>query len=194
MAKKSVWVGAGILILVILVIAVPTILMRATPPLHGSVIDPPAPAADFSLTDQSGRTVRLSEFRGRYVLMFFGFTHCTEECPATMAILEQVVAALGDEAGKVRVLFVSTDPERDTPQAVGEFVARFDPAFVGLTGSQADLQPVWRDYGVTVLDGGETHSTFVYLIDPAGDIRLTYAFPMAPEDLTADLQLLMKRQ
>lgn len=93
----------------------------------------------------------------------------------------------------VQVLFISTDPDRDTPQAVGAFVNRFDKSFVGLTGSKAELAKVWADYGVTVLDGGETHSTYVYLIDPAGNLRLTYASVTQPDDILADLHLLFRQ-
>ena len=194
MEKKFVWVGLGVLGLVLLMGVVGFFVIRANQSFHGSVIDPPSQAADFTLTDQSGREVRLSDYRGRYVLMFFGYTHCPDECPATMAILKQVRIRLGDQADKVQVIFVSTDPGRDTQQAVGDFVNRFDPSFIGLTGTQAELQPVWAEYGVTVLDGGETHSTFVYLIDPQGNMRLTYPNVATPDDIVGDLQILFKNQ
>jgi len=193
MEKKFLWVGLALLAVVVLAVAVTAYVVTTDNHLRGSEINPPAPAADFSLTDQNGRTVRLSDFRGKYVLMFFGYTHCTEECPATMAVLKQVYADLGDQAENVQVLFLSTDPARDTTRAMAAFVDRFNPTFVGLTGPQATLQKVWADYGVTVLDGGETHSTFVYLIDPAGDLRLTYASPTAPDDIVADLRLLFRK-
>ena len=85
MEKKFVWVGLGVLGLVLLMGVVGFFVIRANQSFHGSVIDPPSQAADFTLTDQSGREVRLSDYRGRYVLMFFGYTHCPDECPATMA-------------------------------------------------------------------------------------------------------------
>jgi protein SCO1/2 len=194
MEKKFLWVGLTLLAVVLLAVAVTIFVVTTNDHLRGSAIDPPAPAADFSLTDQNGRTVSLSDYHGRYVLLFFGYTHCTTECPATMAVLKQVYADLGDQASKVQVLFLSTDPARDTTQAMGTFVDRFNPAFVGLTGTQADLQKVWLDYGVTVLDSGETHSTFVYLIDPAGNLRLTYASPTSPDDILADLRLLFRKE
>ncbi len=159
---------------------------------HGSVITPPVEAADFTLTDQKNETKSLSAFRGKYILLFFGFTTCTNECPATMGTLMVVCDQLKEQADKVQVVFVTTDPARDTPQAIGEFLNRFDSTFVGFTGSLTDLQKVWRDYGVTVLDNGETHSTFVYLIDPEGKLRLTYPFDTRVEDYVADLQLLFK--
>ncbi len=193
MEKKFLWVGAAMLALVVLVAGVTFFVVRANQSFHGSVIDPPAPAADFTLTGQTGQPVHLSDFRGKYVLLYFGFTNCTQECPATMAVLKQAHLELGDQAGDVQVLFISTDPARDTPQAVGTFVGRFDASFVGVTGSQADLQPVWSAYGVTVLDGGETHSSFIYLIDPQGNLRMTYPYPTPPEDIASDLRLLLQK-
>ena len=110
-----------------------------------------------------------------------------------MAVLTQARSELGAQANSVQVLFVSTDPAHDTPQSMGEFLSRFDPTFIGLTGSLAQLQPIWKDYGVTVLDGGETHSSYTYLIDPNGNLRLTYPYPSTPEEISADLKLLFKK-
>ena len=166
--------------------------LRESQTQHGSVISPPVDAVDFTLTNQKNETVSLSDFRGKYILLFFGFTTCTDECPATMGVLMQVRDQLKDQADKVQVVFVTTDPARDTPQAIGEFLDRFDSTFVGLTGSPTDLQKVYKDYGVTVMDNGETHSTFVYLIDPQGKLRLTYPFDTRTEDYLSDLKLLFK--
>jgi protein SCO1/2 len=89
-------------------------------------------------------------------------------------------------------VFVTTDPDKDTPEVIDEYLNRFDSTFIGLTGSPDDLGKVWKDYGVTVMDNGETHSTFVYLIDPDGKFRLTYPFDTLVEDYIADLKLLFK--
>jgi protein SCO1/2 len=193
MEKKFLWVGTGILLLVTLAAGITLFVLKANQTFHGSVIDPPSPAPDFSLTNQAGGSVHLSDYRGKYVLLFFGYTHCTNECPATMAVLTNARTLLGKQAGQVQVIFVATDPARDTPKAMGEFIDRFDSSFAGATGSQAELQPVWAAYGVTVLDGGETHSSYVYLIDPAGNLRMTYPYPSTPEDISADLQLLLRK-
>ncbi|HTX90296.1 MAG TPA: SCO family protein [Anaerolineales bacterium] len=193
MEKKFLWVGTGILLLVVLATATTIFLVRANQTLHGSVINPASPAPDFSLTNQTGGTVKMSDYRGKYVLLFFGYSHCTSECPATMAILAKARSLLGDQAQDVQVLFVATDPVGDTPQSVGEFLARFDPTFMGATGTLAELQPVWAAYGVTVEDGGETHSSYTYLIDPAGNLRMTYSYPGNPDDIAADLRLLFRK-
>jgi protein SCO1 len=192
MHKKWVWyllVGLGVLGVVMVYTYY---AIQAKQGFHGSLITPPADAADFTLTNQKNGITRLSDFRGKYVLLFFGFTTCKDECPATMGVLMLVRDQLKEQAGKVQVVFVTTDPARDTPQAIDEFLNRFDSTFVGLTGSPTDLQKVWKDYGVTVLDNGETHSTFVYLIDPEGKLRLTYPFNTQVGDYIADLNLLFK--
>jgi protein SCO1/2 len=193
MDKRFFWVVTGILSLVALAAIAATVLIRMPQAYAGSVINPPSLASDFSLTDQTGGTVRLSDFRGKYVLLFFGYSHCPDQCPATMAVLTQARSELGAQAGNVQVLFVSTDPSHDTPQSMGAFLARFDPTFIGLTGSMAQLQPIWKDYGVTVLDGGETHSSYTYLIDPNGNLRLTYPYPSTPEEISADLKILFRK-
>jgi protein SCO1/2 len=192
MDKKFFWIGTGILVLVVLAAGTALILQKAPVTFHGSVLNPPAQAADFSLTDQSGGTIRLSDYRGKYVLLFFGYSHCLDQCPATMAILARARSLLGSRAGQVQVIFVATDPAHDTPQSMGEFVSRFDPTFMGATGTFDQLQPIWTAYGVTVADGGETHSSYTYLVDPQGDLRLTYAYPGNPDEIAADLQTLFK--
>lgn len=159
---------------------------------NGSLISPPVPAADFTLTDMNGKLTSLSEFRGKYLLIFFGFTSCTDICPATMAVLKQVRTGLGNNADLAQIVFISTDPDRDSPSAVKEFVGRFDPASMGFTGTLSDLEPVWVDYGVMVMDGGETHSSRVYVIDPDGNWRLTYPSATDPKEIISDLELLIQ--
>jgi protein SCO1/2 len=164
----------------------------AHPTFHGSRISPAEPAPNFSLTSQTGDTVNLSDFRGKYVLLFFGFTNCTSECPLTMGFLKQMHDKLGQQADQTQVIMISTDPARDTPEAVGAFLAHFDPSFIGLTSTEANLQPVWASYGVTVLDNGETHSSYTYLIDPQGNLIATYPLLQNSDGITADIQNLLR--
>jgi protein SCO1/2 len=164
----------------------------AHPTFHGSRISPAEPAPNFSLTSQTGATVNLSDFRGKYVLLFFGFTNCTSECPLTMGFLKQMHDKLGQQADQTQVIMISTDPARDTPEAVGAFLAHFDPSFIGLTSTEANLQPVWASYGVTVLDNGETHSSYTYLIDPQGNLIATYPLLQNSDGITADIQNLLR--
>jgi len=162
------------------------------PTFHGSLISPSEPASDFSLTSQTGTTVHLSDFRGKFVLIYFGFTNCTSECPLTLGFLKQMHDRLGSLADQTRVIMISTDPARDTPEALGAFLDHFDPSFVGLTSSQAVLQPVWAAYGVTVLDNGETHSSYLYLIDSQGNLIATYPLLSTADGITSDLQHLIR--
>jgi protein SCO1/2 len=124
-------------------------------------------------------------------LIFFGFTNCVDECPLTMAHLKQALELLGDNSQNVQVVMVSTDPVRDTPEAMKEFLGKFSPAFVGIPGAQAELAKIWSEYGVEVQDGGETHSSFTYVIDKSGRLRLTLDPDTVPEDITTDLQILL---
>lgn len=164
------------------------------PAFHGSRITPHQPAGDFSLTSQTGNTINLSDFHGKYVLLYFGFTNCTSECPLTMGFLKQMHDKLGSLADKTQVVMISTDPARDTPTALGDFLSHFDPSFVGLTSSMENLQPVWSEYGVTVLDNGETHSSYTYLIDPQGNLIATYPLLQNADGITSDIRNLIRGQ
>lgn len=193
MDKKFPIIALSLLVIVGVATGIGFIYSRANPSFRGSVITPPLAAPDFTLTDQAGATGSLSNYRGKYILLFFGFTTCTDECPATMAVLHLVRDQLPKYADKIQVVFVTTDPARDTPAAISAFLDRFDPTFIGFTGDQTSLQKIWTDYGVTVLDNGETHSAIVYLIDPQGDIRITYPSATTPDDIVADLGILFKK-
>jgi protein SCO1/2 len=162
------------------------------PTFHGSLITPPQPAVGFSLTSQTGSPVKLTDFRGKYVLIFFGYTNCTSECPLTMGFLKQMHDKLGTQADQTQVIMISTDPTRDTPSAMGSFLIHFDPSFIGLTASEAILQSVWSAYGVTVLNNGETHSSYIYLINPKGYLIATYPLLQNADGITADIQNLLR--
>jgi protein SCO1/2 len=160
--------------------------------LTGAIMNPPWPAPEMELVSHDGTAFSMSGQRGRVVLLYFGFVNCPDECPLTMAHLKLALESLGTRAEAVEVVMVSTDPARDTPQALGDFMGKFGPAFMGLTGSQEALEKVWRDYGVTVEEGGETHSTYIYVIDTAGDIRETFLPDSDPADIANDVGILLK--
>jgi len=188
MNRKSVWLN--ILTLIVLV----AVLTGCSSSFHGGVINPAEPAADIHMPDQNGNDFQLSAQQGKVVLVFFGFLNCVDECPLTMAHLSQAKKMLGDRAQDVQVVMVSTDPVRDSSQAMKAYLANFDPTFLGITGTQDKLKPIWDDYGVVVLDGGETHSAYTYVIDQNGDLRLTFDPEMTPDDITADLETLLAKQ
>jgi len=192
MPRKTIVVGVGIVVVLLVV----TIFFFLTnrPSLRGSVITPPWTAPEISLHDQNGQPFTLSSQKGKVVLLYFGYVNCPDECPLTMAHVKLARESLGNRAQDVQVIMVSTDPARDTPQALKTFMEHFDPSFLGLTGSIPDLQKTWQDYGVTVEDGGETHSTFLYVIDPSGNIRETFLPDTEPQEIAADLRLLLREK
>lgn len=197
--RSFLWVGLGILL--VLALAVGGVLLTQRPAYRGLLYDPPVPAPDFTLLTAGGREVSLHDFRGKIVLLFFGYTSCPDVCPTTLAVLRQVRAGLGDAADRLQVLYVTVDPQRDTPDRAQEYVSVFDPAFIGLSGSLEVLEPVWAAYGVTrVIEPASdsaagyfvTHSTRLYLIDAEGRLFLSYTYGAPPEDILHDVLEMLK--
>src|SRR5512141_109394 len=152
MQRKTLLVGMGILVVLVAIIAI--FLFTNKPSFKGAVINPPWPAAEIKLTDHNGQPFTMSAQRHKVVLLYFGYVNCPDECPLTMAHLKLAREKLGDRARDVQVIMVSTDPARDTPQALKTFMEHFDPSFLGLTGTTSELQKTWADYGVAVENGG----------------------------------------
>jgi protein SCO1/2 len=139
---------------------------------------PVATAADFTLSDQYGHSFTLSHHRGRPVVLFFGYTHCPDVCPTILANLKSARTAIGPKGADILVALITVDPQRDTPGELGRFVSAFDPSFLGLTGTTAQLKPVYRAYHVRyekqeVGAGGYlvSHTAFVYYIGRDGRVR-----------------------
>lgn len=172
----------------------------AGPPFKGGVLEPPHPAPEFALPASDGSTFRLRDQRGRVVALVFGYTFCPDVCPLTLAEMAQVRARLGDRAPRVRVVFVTVDPERDTPERLRAYVGAFDRSFLGLTGDPEALARVRRAYGVVAekrtVAGTKAaylidHSAFVYVVDPEGRLRLLFPFGTSIDDMAHDLKLLL---
>ncbi|MGQ9550194.1 MAG: SCO family protein [Roseiflexus sp.] len=169
---------------------------------RGVTLDPPKEAPDFTLTDFDGKPFRLSEHRGKTIILYFGFTNCPDMCPAALSDMAAARRKLGADAERVQGVFVSLDPERDTPERLKRYLSAFDPTFIGLRGSEAELSPVMQDYGVTsirrelpdsALKYTIDHSTFIYVIDAAGRWRLLFIHGMPVDDIVSDLRYLVRQ-
>lgn len=168
---------------------------------HGTVLDPPNRAPNFVLADQDGATFQLQDQRGKIVLLYFGFTSCPDICPTTLADLAATRQRLGDDAKQIQVVLITVDPERDTQQRLKRYVSLFDTSFIGLRGTQEQMAPIMKDYGVSAtkrplpdsaLGYTVDHSAFVYVIDQAGMWREQFAHGAAIDDMTNDLRYLIK--
>jgi len=179
-----------------------TVLVQRPYSYQGSLIEPPTPAADFELIQPDGQTFRLSEQRGKVVLIFFGYTHCPDVCPVTLSEFKQIRQKLGKRAVGVAFLFITVDPKRDTPEALGKHLALFDPAIIGLTGDFYNLQVVWKAYGVTreeqevsgVAEYLVDHTARTYVVDKRGDLRMTYPFGFDADGMAQDVEHLVDEE
>ncbi len=172
------------------------------PRFHATELDGGAVGGDFALTDASGRLRRPADFRGKAVVLFFGYTSCPDICPGALARFADVLSRPGLGPDRVQVLFVSLDPERDTPQRLREFVGWFDRSFIALTGDPATIAEITRKYRVTsrrrevggglgyVLD----HTAGAYVFGPDGRLRLYLAENAKTDRIADDLRLLLAGQ
>ena len=168
-------------------------------PFYGNPLDPPQPAPDFTLTSANG-PVSLQQFRGKLVLLFFGYTTCQDECPKTLATVKAALQQLGDQAGEVQLLMVTVDPQRDTPTRLAAWVSRFNPAFIGLTGSKAQIDTVTEQYGVyyKIVAGTSPdsysvdHTLLMSVIDRTGQLVLQIPYENTPAQMADDLAYLLK--
>jgi protein SCO1/2 len=156
-------------------------------------------AQDFSLYDASGKLRTLADFRGKAVVVFFGYTQCPDVCPTTMVEMAQVMKKLGPDADKVQVLFITLDPERDTAEVLRQYVPAFDPRFIGLRGDEAQTQKVAQDFKVFYqkvqgkTPGSYTldHTAGTYVFDPQGRVRLFIHYGQPVDAVVHDLKILL---
>lgn len=190
---------AGLSILLIASLLLVACHQDQPPPWQLSDISGHMPDLSFQLTDDQGKTVTAMDYRGKVVLLYFGYTHCPDVCPLTLAHLHVVMQRLGKLSDGARILFVSVDPTRDTPAVMHNYVTAFDPHAVGLTGSPSDIEALSKRYRAAFTrepgnaDGGYevSHSSGIYIFDANGNARLL-ATPADPQDkLVHDLHLLL---
>ncbi len=157
-------------------------------------------AKGFELTDHNGKVRHLSDFAGKVVLMFFGYTQCPDVCPTTMADMAGIKKSLGADGERLQVLFVTVDPERDTPELLKAYMENFDPSFLALRATPEKLEALARDYkiyykkveGQTPTSYSMDHSAGSYIYDPKGQLRLFTRYGSPKEALTKDIQTLLK--
>lgn len=199
MDRKILWVGFTSLAIIVTATFM-TILFSKSDSFRGTAYNTPYPLApNFELTRSNGDNFRLSDQRGKILLLFFGYTFCPDVCPATLAELNMALNQIPDKADSVQVVFVTVDPDRDTPQITQEYVGHFNPSFIGLSGPILELGKIWQDYGifreVVTSDSAVTtvsHTARVVLIDKDGNLRLSYPFGTPVEDIVYDLNLILK--
>jgi protein SCO1 len=165
---------------------------RAPSPVGPAVA---AVGGPFHLEDQNGKPVSDTDLKGRPFLVFFGYTHCPDFCPATMFEISQIMRALGPDADRTAALFITVDPERDTPTVIKDYLSNFDPHLRGLTGDQASLNAALKAYRVYAkkvpLDNGDytmDHTALVYLMDKDGRFVAPFNVNRTPEAEAADLR------
>jgi protein SCO1/2 len=169
----------------------------------GGVLEPPLPLPDFELLATNGELFQLSDVAGDIVLIYFGYTFCPDVCPMTMADVKQALAGLETGRERVQVIFISVDPERDTPQVLARYVAAFGPEFIGLTDDFSKVQEVMKPYGAFAQKEEATgsaagylvsHTSRLYLVTPQRELLLTYPFGFEAEDLRSDLEYLLQQE
>ncbi|HZO45598.1 MAG TPA: SCO family protein [Xanthobacteraceae bacterium] len=149
----------------------------------------------FSLTDQNGRTVTDEDFKGRPFLVFFGFTHCPDICPTTMFEISEIMRKLGPDGDRMRALFITVDPERDTPAALKDYVSSFDPRIVAVTGDEAAIAAVAKAYRAyykrtPLAEGGYTmdHTAIIYLMGKDGRFVTPFSLKRTTDAAAAELR------
>ncbi len=153
----------------------------------------------LELTDHNGQRRTLADFRGKVVTVFFGFTHCPDVCPTTLGEMAAVMKELGTDAGRLQVLFVTVDPERDTADVLKRYVPAFHPSFLGLTGNAEDIARTAREFKIFYqkqkLPGGSysmDHSAGTYILDAEGRLRLFASYGVGAPALLHDIRLLLQ--
>jgi len=169
-----------------------------SPAFKSGVFDPPRQAPDFALQGSNGHEVSMSQFRGKVVLLAFGFTSCTEVCPTTLNTFALTLRKLGPAAADVQIVYITVDPHRDVQSRLAKYLNSFDSTFIGGTGTEEQLSAVRRDYGISAekkvigKDYTYAHSSFTYLIDRKGRIRALMPYGHSPDDYANDVTLLLK--
>lgn len=198
--RRTAIVAAFVFVLALLAMAAYAVNEMRQRPIEGAGWDTSSEGAPiggaFELTDHTGKRVTQADYAGKYLLVFFGFTHCPDVCPRAMDQFAGAMAALGDDAAQVQPILITVDPERDTPQVLADYVAPFDANIVGLTGTPAEIEAVetlYRAYARKVETGeGEgdytmDHSAIIYLMGPDGGFLTLFDGSDTPDAMAAEI-------
>jgi protein SCO1/2 len=197
--KPILWIG---IVLVALVVVVIGVWWSQQPSVNGLLHDPRTPAYDFALQSDSGQTVRLSDFRGRAVMLYFGYTFCPDVCPTTLAEIRLALQELGPLAQDVQVIMVTVDPARDTPEKLQAYLEHFGSDFLGLTGTDEALTQTVAAYDVRYTQHEGTaatgylidHTADVMVIDRQGNQAVTIPFGMHGPEIASDLRYVLQNR
>jgi protein SCO1 len=167
---------------------------------HGLLLESPKPAADFTLGGAGGKEVKLSDYRGKLVVLYYGYTFCPDVCPTTLAEITKAVQKLGKKSEDVQVVMVTVDPERDTPERMAEYMAFFNPSFVGLSGTPDQIAEAATPFGIYYQKHEGTpasgylvdHTATVNMLDREGRMRLVWPFGTEGDAMAADLKQMLK--
>lgn len=168
-----------------------------TPPPRGVALDPPRQMPDFTLTDVDNKPLKLSDLRGKAILIYFGYTHCPDVCPLSLADFRQVKKDLAELADQVNFVMITVDGSRDTPEVMRPYIQAFDPQFIGLTGSENEVRQIGVNYGVhfekqksagTAAAYLVAHTSYSYFLDADGKWQMVFPFKTPPASVAADIR------
>lgn len=197
LAALGVLLGFALLLIAVLAIRPATPISK----FKSEVVQPKELASEFTLNSTLGKPASLSDYRGKVVLLYFGYTFCPDVCPTTVSDIKRSVEMLGAQADQVQFLMITIDPERDTPQKFGEYLRYFNPGFVGFTPRPDELARVATQYAARYYKHEGTaatgylldHSPWVAVIDREGYLVLRIPFGLKPQDIVSDLKILLSQ-
>ncbi|MBI2322902.1 MAG: SCO family protein [Chloroflexi bacterium] len=214
--RRGPWPSAGAMLFIALLVATVAAALVVAAPMaaslrsrgqattfRGAVAEPPVPVPSIALTNERGQTARLTDYRGQVVVLYFGYTSCPDVCPLTLQTIARARQALGRDGEQVRVLLITVDPERDTPERLASYLRLVDPTFGGLTGGADALGEMYAAFGVRAEKeptragaAGYTvaHSSVTFVVDRIGRVRLAYPVDLQPDDVAADLRILLREK
>jgi len=197
---RRLYIARGVLSIVLALVLVACDNHASSPRFASSDITGVRWGRDFHLLDHTGKPRSIADFKGKVVMLFFGYTHCPDQCPTTMAEMAGVRSKLGEDGRRVQGLFVTVDPRRDTPQVLAQYVSAFDPSFLGLYGDENTTAAVASEfkfyYRVQKTDAqgnySVDHGSVIYVFDPTGHLRLLISPGTSVDAMAADVRLLLK--